>query len=880
MKLTRLRVAELRQFRAPFELAELQPGLNIFSGANEAGKSTLVRAIRAAFFERHRSTSVDDLRPYGDMAAAPTVEIDFEIGDLSCRLSKRFLHKKRCELMLGSRRLEGVEAEDALAERLGFQFALKGASREEHWGIPGLLWIEQGSAQILHDPVLHAADHLRKALDQSLGEVAASGGDEVVNQVRRLREELLTGTGKPRADYARALDDAQAQAGRVAELEQAVAGYRDQVDQLALLRETHARDAQAQPWQALRAQQAQAQQALQAAQALSEQRRQALEQLDQATGLRALLTQRLLAAEQQVQDLARRESTLNAALARREQAAAAETRAVQAHATAATALRAAREALALARQEDNRSLLARQARDAQVRATELTARLSAARSEDRRAAALRSEAAPLRLEPADLAALRDRHRRLNELGIRQEAVATRLRFALDADVTLDLAGEPIAGQAERLLVAPATLQLPGVGRIHIAPGGQDLADLVQARARLQDEQSALLQRLGLATAPDAEARDQAHARHLADAQAADKARKLLAPRGLEALTAELEQAQARAAEAASTLARLPATPGAGTLALDVAESAHAAADVAAEQAARQLQTARQALAGAGSELDAAQREHRALKAVLDDPQRQADLAARQREQVEAGAREATLRADISTIEARIAQARPDILKQDVERFRRSAEQVEQQQQSRALQIAQLEASLAATGAQGLEEELAQAQSDSHRAQRRAAELRGRAEALDFLLGRLELRRQALIRRLQVPLQRHLDHYLQLLFPEGRLAVDENLLPGALTRASARGPQVGEFETLSFGAREQMGVISRLAYADLLKAAGRPTLIILDDALVHSDEPRLARMKRVLFDAAQRHQVLLFTCHPDRWRDMGVALRALEPPAAA
>jgi hypothetical protein len=32
----------------------------------------------------------------------------------------------------------------------------------------------------------------------------------------------------------------------------------------------------------------------------------------------------------------------------------------------------------------------------------------------------------------------------------------------------------------------------------------------------------------------------------------------------------------------------------------------------------------------------------------------------------------------------------------------------------------------------------------------------------------------------------------------------------------------------------MGVISRLAYADLLKEAGRPTLIILDDALVHSD----------------------------------------------
>ena len=41
------------------------------------------------------------------------------------------------------------------------------------------------------------------------------------------------------------------------------------------------------------------------------------------------------------------------------------------------------------------------------------------------------------------------------------------------------------------------------------------------------------------------------------------------------------------------------------------------------------------------------------------------------------------------------------------------------------------------------------------------------------------------------------------------------------------------------------MISRLAYADLLKEAGRPTLIIPDDALVHSDEQRLAQMKRVL-----------------------------------
>ena len=254
MKLTRLRVAELRRFRAPFELAQIQPGLNIFSAANEAGKSTLVRAIRAAFFERHKSSSVDDLRPYDDSAAAPEVELDFEIAGVPYRLAKRFLKKMRCDLVVGTQRLEGVDAEDALAERLGFQFALKGASREAHWGIPGLLWIEQGSAHTVRDAVVHAADHLRKALDESLGEVSASGGDEVVAQVRQWRDELLTGTGKPKAGLLKAVEDATALEARVAQLQQSVAAYRGQVDQLELLRNAHAADASAQPWVALRAQ--------------------------------------------------------------------------------------------------------------------------------------------------------------------------------------------------------------------------------------------------------------------------------------------------------------------------------------------------------------------------------------------------------------------------------------------------------------------------------------------------------------------------------------------------------------------------------------------------------------------------------------------------
>jgi uncharacterized protein YhaN len=72
----------------------------------------------------------------------------------------------------------------------------------------------------------------------------------------------------------------------------------------------------------------------------------------------------------------------------------------------------------------------------------------------------------------------------------------------------------------------------------------------------------------------------------------------------------------------------------------------------------------------------------------------------------------------------------------------------------------------------------------------------------------------------------------------------------------------------------MGIVARLAYADLLKESGKPTLLILDDALVNSDEARLGQMKRVLYDAAARHQVLIFTCHPAAWRDLGVVARGI------
>jgi hypothetical protein len=234
MKLTRLRVAELRQFRQPFELADLQPGLNIFTGPNEAGKSTLVRAIRAAFFERHRQHQRRRPAPLRRLGAAAPRSSSTSRAPAATSLSKSFLQKKRCELVRGP---GGAQAgrrggRGCLGRAAGLPVRGQGRQPRRALGHPGPAVDRAGlGAGPAPDAVLHAADHLRKALDESLGDVSASGGDEVVAQVRKWRDELLTATGKPRGDLRRRRRRARPRAacGGAAE---AVATYRGQVDQL------------------------------------------------------------------------------------------------------------------------------------------------------------------------------------------------------------------------------------------------------------------------------------------------------------------------------------------------------------------------------------------------------------------------------------------------------------------------------------------------------------------------------------------------------------------------------------------------------------------------------------------------------------------------
>lgn len=898
LRLTHLKVEQLRRFRQPFELAQLQPGLNLFTAPNEAGKSTLVRAIRAAFFERYRSKSVDDLRPWGDSGATPSVEIGFELDGQAGLLSKSFLgNKARCDLRIGGQTWTGADAEEHLAQMLGFAYAGKGASKSEHWGIPGLLWVEQGSGQDLKEAADHAYGHLHQALESHLrashaSALTATGGDAVLAAVNEQRDLLLTSTGRARGPYAEASARVDALRERCQELEDKVLTYQQQVDDLSRLRAEHQRDEADRPWDRLQAQLTEAREALQAAE-------QADQQLSDARRLEVnlqnqhdLLVQQLNNFAQLERDGVQRQRDADLARTRLQDAEAQLAQAQQQAQQARGALTAAQTQLRAAEQAAQRQQLRKQHELQRQNVDQVQATVLQAKAAEDRLHALRQQVQGASLSPADMQRLRQLEAQAHQAGLRMQDLATRIQFQLlpGQAITVHAQGQAqkIAGEGERLLPGATTLTLPGLGELTILPGGEDLSEL---SLQLQSAQSALRTALQALDVPDlvaAEQRAVQQAQHAQQLQLAEQALVLIAPLGLSALEAQLAQLQTELQLSAQALLRLQVDANGGqgsgeqepdasadAPSLALAESAYQSAELAQVQASEALNAAQNLRATASAQAEGAERECLIIQQQLESADR-----ARQKEDIQAQlvsvqSQKEAQRLRVEQFDAQLAQARPDILAQDVDRFERSLAQSRQLQQQRATQITVLEQGLALQGAQGSEEALALSRGELARAQRRQAELQLRASALELLRSKLEAKRQAALDRLQAPLQQHLQRYLSLLFPGASVAVSETLVPTELTRRSPSGAQeVGAFDALSFGAREQLSLVSRFAYADLLREAGRPTLIILDDALVHSDAERLALMKRVVFDASQRHQILLFSCHPESWRDMGEAPREL------
>ena len=80
---------------------------------------------------------------------------------------------------------------------------------------------------------------------------------------------------------------------------------------------------------------------------------------------------------------------------------------------------------------------------------------------------------------------------------------------------------------------------------------------------------------------------------------------------------------------------------------------------------------------------------------------------------------------------------------------------------------------------------------------------------------------------------------------------------------ATGIRLGEaersFDDVSVGTREQVALLLRLAIAEALGS-----FVILDDHLTQSDPGRMAWIRGLLGEAAQKVQIVVMTCHPDAY----------------
>ena len=181
MRITRLIVRDFRRYRE-FEIP-LSPGLTIVRGPNEAGKTTIQRALELILTKKATSNSaeVDGFRPWdADDDARPVITIDFEVDD-----DERGVRKGTIEKAFrggrGTVRLE-LDGETITDPTLADQ------ALAELTGIPTEAFF-RSTASIRHHE-LADLDRDEAALRDRL-QASISGADRGTSRARRMLEKAI-----------------------------------------------------------------------------------------------------------------------------------------------------------------------------------------------------------------------------------------------------------------------------------------------------------------------------------------------------------------------------------------------------------------------------------------------------------------------------------------------------------------------------------------------------------------------------------------------------------------------------------------------------------------------------------------------------------------
>lgn len=172
--------------------------LNVIYAPNATGKSTLFEALRRAFVDSHRVSgeAIEAIKPWG-RELAPKVTVEFVHRGAEYRITKQFLRNpssllERKEKGRFAPFREGVLADEWLRELLLSRPPGKGPARPENWGVAQILWAPQGNLA-LGELSENLVDRVRLSLGMQLSTPESSA---LERQIKALYETIYTPKGK------------------------------------------------------------------------------------------------------------------------------------------------------------------------------------------------------------------------------------------------------------------------------------------------------------------------------------------------------------------------------------------------------------------------------------------------------------------------------------------------------------------------------------------------------------------------------------------------------------------------------------------------------------------------------------------------------------
>ncbi|MDT5326573.1 MAG: hypothetical protein QOF25_3725 [Mycobacterium sp.] len=863
MKLHRL---TLRNYRgiAHRDIEFPDRGVVVISGANEIGKSSMIEALDLLLHSKDRSTrkEVKQVKPTHVDEGAEIAAV-ISTGPYRFEYFKRFHKRPVTELTVTEPRREQLTGDEA-HDRV--QAILTETVDIDLWQAQRVL---QSGATAPVD--LSGCDALSRALDVAAGQAVALSGAEplLVDRIDAEYRQYFTATGRPTGDWGTAITGLRAAECSVAECEAAVAEVDDAVARHGeltdrLVRATLDRANAAKRLDAARA-------AAETVKELTERLVHARALADAAEQQRAASVAALDARGRLRADLDARAATIADLERSAEQAGAEETAAREVKAAADAGLVEAKAAVDACQVRVDTARRAVEQIAHREQAERLAAKLTKIDAADRELLGIDRDLAGIALVDGSMRGLETAAAAVELAAARAESASARVELIAAADVELRIAGEVVAlaaGQSWSASAAGSTdVELPGVLTVRVLPG-EPAADaqavLNAARAHL----AAKLERAGAADVDAARMLDQRRRDLLAFGDRVRATREALtgddSVAGMRAHLAELREAQPTdvPGDAEGARAELEAATADHRRAVakcDVRrEGATSAAAAAMDQTTRatvlreQLNTAKTELTRVG-ELLAAQRQ----SASDDALSVRADTAAESAREVATG---------MQAVETELAGVAPVAVAEELDGAVRCHDALVRAHDEIGEQLRDTTAQLRAYGTQGRRGQLDAAQIELQHTVAEHARLGRRAGAVHVLRSVMLRHRDDARLRYVEPFRAEVQRLGRIVFgADFEVEIDAELRICSRTLAGRTVP----YDSLSGGAKEQLGIVARLAGAALVaKEDGVPVLI--DDALGFTDADRLTKMGEVFDAVGGDGQVIVLTCSPERYAAVGDA----------